>query len=117
MKRDDERLSTFLQSAPDDMRYAFEFRNDAWLVDEVYDILRAHDAALVIAHDEESETPLIATASWGYARLRKVAYEPGEVAGWAARLKGQPWKDLFVFFKHEDGGTGPGLAREFIAAF
>ena len=117
MKRDDDRLAAFLQSAPDDLRYAFEFRNDAWLVDDVYDILRAHDAALVIAHDEESETPLVATASWGYARLRKVAYEPGEVAAWAERLKSQPWRELFVFFKHEDGGTGPGLAREFIAAF
>jgi len=62
-------------------------------------------------------TPVVATASWGYARLRKVAYEPGEVAAWAERLKSQPWRELFVFFKHEDGGTGPGLAREFIAAF
>ena len=117
MKRDDDRLRTFLEAAPDDLRYAFEFRNDGWLVDEVYDILHAHDAALVIAHDEESETPLVATASWGYARLRKVTYEPGEVAAWADRLRTQPWRELFAFFKHEDGGTGPGLARAFIAAF
>lgn len=116
-KRDDDRLSSFLAMVPDDVRVAFEFRNVSWLDDAVYSILRAHDAALVIAHDEESETPLVATASWGYSRLRKVVYGPGEVALWASRLKAQEWKELFVFFKHEDEGTGPGLALEFMSSF
>jgi uncharacterized protein YecE (DUF72 family) len=113
MKRDDERLRTFLATAPDDLRLAFEFRNPSWLDDDVYAMLRAHDAALVIAHDEETETPLIATASWGYARLRKVNYEEGELAAWSQKLSSQPWKELFAFFKHEDEGTGPALAQQF----
>lgn len=116
-KRDDDRLASFLSLVPDDLRLAFEFRNPSWLDDAVYDVLRAHDAALVIAHDEETETPLIATASWGYARLRKVVYAPGEVASWATRLRAQPWRELFAFFKHEDEGTGPGLALDFISLF
>lgn len=116
-KRDDDRLTGFLAMIPDDLRVAFEFRNVSWLSDDVYAILRAHDAALVIAHDEETETPLVATATWGYARLRKVVYEPGEVASWASRLGAQPWKELFAFFKHEDEGTGPGLALEFVSSF
>ncbi len=114
MKRDDDRLRNFLLSVPDDFRLAFEFRNPSWLDDEIYQLLREHDAALVIAHDEETETPLVATASWGYARLRKVNYEEGELAAWALKLRSQPWKDLFAFFKHEDGGTGPGLAQAFM---
>jgi uncharacterized protein YecE (DUF72 family) len=117
MKRDDERLRNFLASVPDDLRLAFEFRNPSWLEEDVYALLRAHDAALVIAHDEETETPLVATASWGYARLRKVNYEEGELAGWASRLREQPWKELFAFFKHEDEGTGPALAAQFEAMF
>ena len=28
---------------------AFEFRHDSWFVDETYEVLRAHDAALVVA--------------------------------------------------------------------
>ncbi|MEO5511668.1 MAG: DUF72 domain-containing protein [Longimicrobiales bacterium] len=116
-KRDDERLASFLAAAPDDLRIAFEFRNPSWLDEEVYAVLRAHDAALVIAHDEEAETPMVATASWGYARLRKVNYEPGELAAWAEKLRTQPWKQLFAFFKHENEGTGPALAAEFTALF
>ena len=117
MKLDADRLRGFLDITPDDMRFAFEFRNAAWLIDEVYDILRARDAALVIAHDEDGETPLVSTASWGYARLRKVQYAEGELATWATRLRAQPWRELFAFFKHEDGGTGPGLARDFATHF
>ena len=116
-KRDDDRLRNFLQMVPDDLRLAFEFRNPSWLDEAVYDVLRKHDAALVIAHDEETETPLVATASWGYARLRKVVYETGEVAAWADRLKAENWRELYAFFKHEDEGTGPGLAQEFISYF
>jgi uncharacterized protein YecE (DUF72 family) len=117
MKRDDDRLRSFLASVPDDLRLAFEFRNPSWLDDEVYALLRAADAALVIAHDEETETPLVATASWGYARLRKVNYAEGELADWASKLGSQPWKELFAFFKHEDEGTGPLLAQQFVELF
>ncbi len=116
-KRDDARLSDFLASVPDDLRLAFEFRNPSWLDDAVYSLLHCHDVALVIAHDEETETPLVATASWGYARLRKVLYEPGELDSWASRLKAQKWRELFAFFKHEDEGTGPALATQFISLF
>src|SRR4051812_5423339 len=116
-KRDDERLASFLGSVPDDLRLAFEFRNPSWLVDEVYDVLHKHDAALVIAHDEETETPLVATATWGYARLRKVNYEEGELASWAVKLREKKWRELFAFFKHEDEGTGPALAAQFMTLF
>jgi hypothetical protein len=30
------------------------------------------------------------------------------------RIKTQKWKDTYVFFKHEDEGTGPKLAAQFI---
>jgi uncharacterized protein YecE (DUF72 family) len=116
-KRDDDRLASFLTMVPDDLRLAFEFRNPSWLDDGVYDVLRSHDAALVIAHDEETETPLVATASWGYARLRKVNYEPGELAAWSEKLRSQSWRELYAFFKHEDEGTGPALATEFVSLF
>jgi hypothetical protein len=29
-------------------------------------------------------------------------------------IKAQKWKDTYVFFKHEDAGTGPKLAAQFI---
>ena len=114
LKKDVPRLDAFLGRAPAGMRAAVEFRHESWLDDEVYDTLRRHGAALVIAQTQESETPLVPTADWGYLRLRKVAYEPGEVAEWAERVKAQDWSEAYVFFKHEDEATGPRLAREFM---
>ena len=87
-----------------------------WLDDEVYAVLREHDAALVAvdAADEKEASPLVPTASWGYARLRRVEYGEGELERWAERLTEPAWEDAYVFFKHEDEGTGPKLARRFM---
>ena len=116
MKKDVPRLAAFLARMPAEIRPAFEFRHESWLDDETYDALRAADAALVIAQTEDEETPLVATASWGYLRLRKVDYGEGEVEGWAERVRAQPWAEAYVFFKHEDEGTGPKLANRFLEA-
>ena len=119
MKKDLERLTAFLARLPADARAAFEFRHASWFDDEVFAALRARNAALCIAHTEDEEgavqTPFVATADWGYLRLRKVAYGPGELAEWAARIREPAWGDAFVFFKHEDEGTGPKLAKQFEA--
>ncbi len=111
-----ERLTEFLDAIPSAIRPAFEFRHESWWDDDVYAALRDRNAALVIAQTEESETPLVATADWGYLRLRKVAYEPGEIEAWVDRVRGQDWDEAYVFFKHEDEGTGPKLAAQFMEA-
>jgi uncharacterized protein YecE (DUF72 family) len=114
-KKDLPRLRSFLDLLPDDVRAAFEFRHDSWLEDDVYEALREHAAALCIAQSDEDTTPFIATASWGYLRLRKQEYEAGELEEWAEQVAGQDWRETFVFFKHEDGATGPKLAVAFKA--
>ena len=77
-----------------------------------------HHASLCIADTEDEQTPRVATASaWGYLRLRRAEYSADDVRDWAAWTRGQAWDDAFVFFKHEDAGTGPRLAKEFAAAF
>jgi len=116
LKRDLPRLQEFLAALPDGARAAFEFRHDSWLDDEVFTTLSDHAAALVIAQTENEETPLVATTDWGYLRLRKVDYGEGEVEKWAERVAEQSWKEAFVFFKHEDEGTGPRLAARFLGA-
>jgi uncharacterized protein YecE (DUF72 family) len=121
-KQDLPRLTDFLTLVPDTWRAAFEFRHPSWFTDATYEVLKAHGAALVCADvdPEEGESdvtaPLVATASWGYLRLRRVAYDTAALAAWAGRITAQPWTEAFVFFKHEDAGTGPRLAAEFNAA-
>ena len=102
---------------PQNHRAAIEFRNDSWFDDEVYALLRARNVALCIADTEEGATPAIATADFGYLRLRAVEYTDDALRRWIETIDtvGAGWHDAYVFFKHEDTGSGPALARRFLA--
>ena len=63
-----ERLRGFLEAAPSDRRWALEFRDETWLCDEVFDLLREHGAALCI-HDMIEDHPHEITADWVYLRF------------------------------------------------
>jgi uncharacterized protein YecE (DUF72 family) len=117
-KRDDARLAEFLALVPKDVRVALEFRHASWLDDKVYTLLREHGAALCAADTDDAAeaAPLVATADWGYVRLRRVAYDEAAIVAWHKRIVAQPWLDAFVFFKHEDAGTGPRYAEQLLAA-
>ncbi len=72
-KRNVQRLDGFLKAAPGHVRWAVEFRDESWLHDETYDVLRAHGAALVI-HDLIEDHPEVVTADWVYMRFHGVDY-------------------------------------------
>ncbi len=113
LKKDVERLQTFLDLLPSRYGAAFEFRHESWFDDDTYDALRAANASLVVAETDEMAVPRVATADWGYLRLRKPGYDKAELADWAGWVTDQDWRDSFVFFKHEDTGAGPELAERF----
>ena len=110
-KVDTGRLADVLALLPPDMRVAFEFRNPTWFTQEVYTRLAARNAALCIADNADGATPAVATADWGYVRLRATGYGDDDLRAWLATLHriGARWRDAFVFFKHEEEGTGPAL--------
>jgi uncharacterized protein YecE (DUF72 family) len=114
LSKDLPRLETFLGLIPDGSRAAFEFRHPSWFSDDVYEALRRKGVALCVADAEELSTPLVSTAGWGYLRLRRPDYDDAAVAKWAADVAGEPWEEAFVYFKHEEAGTGPRLARAFL---
>ena len=114
MKKDVARLTEFLALIPRVWRAAFEFRHASWFDEEVFDVLRSRDIALCVADTDEETTPFVATASWGYLRLRRVVYNDVEMAAWAERVLARDWSEAFVFFKHEDEATGPALAAQFM---
>lgn len=118
LKKDVPRLTNFLTYLPDDRKYTFEFRNDTWFDDEVYDTLRARDIAICITEQPDFSSPVVATASWGYARLHKLDYSAAELAEWAKKIGALPWTDAFIYFKHDEGeGSGPPAVTTFTAAF
>ncbi|MFQ6023554.1 MAG: DUF72 domain-containing protein [Acidiferrobacterales bacterium] len=115
LRKDLPRLERFLDLLPERTPAAFEFRHQSWLDHDVFDRLRARDFALCIADtDEDSEIPLVATARWGYLRLRRAEYSESALADWVKRLRSQNWDTAYVFFKHEDEGAGPKLATRFL---
>jgi uncharacterized protein YecE (DUF72 family) len=110
-KKDAARLKDFFAQMPERRRVAFEFRHASWFDDETFDVLKSNGAALCVADTgEEPATPLVATTDWGYLRLRREDFSDNELREWAKRIREQPWKDAFVFLKHEEEGKGPKLA-------
>lgn len=116
LKKDLPRLEGFLGLLPNRWRAAIEFRHPSWYDEEVLAALRHRGVALCAADTDDEEARVVPTADWGYLRLRREQYGAGELEQWAQRVLAQPWQDAFVFFKHEDAGAGPALAKAFLAA-
>jgi uncharacterized protein YecE (DUF72 family) len=108
-------LREFLALVPKERRVCVELRDVPSVDEDVLNALREHDAALCIADTDDAEDPLVATASWGYLRLRRTDYSKKQLAAWAKRIAAQPWSHAYVFFKHEDEGKGPLFAKRFLA--
>jgi uncharacterized protein YecE (DUF72 family) len=115
-RKDLPRLRELLALLPRGGRFAFEFRHESWRSDDVLEALAAAGAALCIAEDEAAATAVVATAAFGYLRLRRQDYDDAALARWADVVRAQPWREAFVFFKHEDEGRGPDYALRFGAA-
>jgi uncharacterized protein YecE (DUF72 family) len=115
-KKDVPRLRDFLTLLPAKQRVAFEFRHASWLDEETFTLLRKKKAALCVAEaDDGIETPLLSTAPWGYLRLRMADYSDRALKSWIKRIGQQNWRDVFVFFKHEDEAKGPRFAARFLS--
>jgi uncharacterized protein YecE (DUF72 family) len=116
LKLDLERLDAFLELLPEGTRAAFEFRHPSWSDAAVHERLRARGLALVAAEMEDQPAPpVVATAPWGYLRLRRPGYGEGDLDAWLGRIRDAGLREAFVFFKHEDEGAAPRLAAELLA--
>lgn len=108
--RNDERLARFLESLPARHRYVFEFRDTSWLTQDIYDLLKASNAAFCI-HDFRGErTPKEITADFTYVRMHgpsKAAYSgsyspevleqlANQIREWQEKLK-----DIYVYFNND----------------
>ena len=115
LRKDIDLLKNFLKLLPKDSLSTFEFRHRSWFEEDVFDALRDSGSALCIADkDDETDAPVVSTADWGYLRLRRPDYTQKNLSEWAKKIASQNWKEVYVFFKHEDEGAGPKLAKRFI---
>lgn len=122
MKADATRLKAFLSVPALSMAgappIAFEFRHESWFCDEIYAVLREHNAALCIAESDDLATPEVHTSATHTSfRLRRSgAYTPEEIAAFARRFAAlAAERDTYIYFKHEDEPTGALNATSFLA--
>jgi uncharacterized protein YecE (DUF72 family) len=108
-RRDDERLRAALIALPEG-RHCFEFRDASWFVAPVYELLRAHGAALVIGDRPEVKEfqTYELTTDWSYVRFhygsrgRGGNYSRSELEEWARRF--EDWRrevEIFAYFNND----------------
>jgi len=107
-----ERLEDFLRALPKRRRYAFEFRNETWNVQAVYDLLARFNAAYCIYHLAGFQSPLQVTADFTYIRLHgpggkyQGSYDDAALREWANRI--EAWrhslKAIYVYFDNDQSG-------------
>ncbi len=118
--RDDARLNALLEAWPRDLPLTMEFQEPSWHVDETFEALAHAGVALCTTElPEDADPPTIRrTGPFLYLRLRRHDYDPAGLASWADRL--EPFlaagDDAYVFFRHDELGRGPELARELAEA-
>ena len=98
-------LSSFRHSH---VQLAFEFRHKSWFTDEIFSLMREHNAALCVAESDDLSTPDVQTASHRCYRLRRSGgYTEAELETLAERFVTLARTgEVFVFLKHEDEPTG-----------
>jgi uncharacterized protein YecE (DUF72 family) len=111
-KKDAVLLADFVNGFPSGLRAAFEFRHESWFDDAIWEIFKARNVALCLNETADFAAPKIATADYGYLRLRREDYSKIDIESWADFVRGQTWKDTFVYFKHEEAGAGPKFAKQ-----
>jgi uncharacterized protein YecE (DUF72 family) len=110
-RRDDERLASALEELPPG-RHCFEFRHESWFADEVYELLRSRDVALVIGDTPSRpfQTHEL-TADWTFVRFhygargRNGNYSGREIGEWAKRI--HSWRqtvDVYAYFNNDWNG-------------
>lgn len=119
-EKDKERLEIFLDLLPKKQRFAFEFRHESWFCDEIYQLLRNHQCALIFAdtpdypYAEEITTDFVYLRLHGNKYLYSSKYTPPEIQEWAKKIK--EWKNrnlnVYCYFDNDANGNAVENAKE-----
>ncbi len=105
-----DRLETFLKALPKKYRYAFEFRDESWFAQPVYDVLAKHNAAFCLYNLAGLWTPEIGTADFIYIRLHgpedvyQGHYPQKILSHWAKKCLfwARNRKDVYCYFNNDE---------------
>ena len=111
-----ERLQDFLGSLSKAYRYTFEFRDDSWHCQAVYDLLAEHDAGLCFYDYEQRQSPEKMTTDFAYIRLHgpeaqayQGSYPDEALEDWARKCLNwrKSGQTVFCYFDNDDKACAP----------
>jgi uncharacterized protein YecE (DUF72 family) len=115
-----DRLREFLETLPPRHKYSFELRNPTWHTEEIYRLLRRHNAAFCIFEIAGAFSGLEITANFTYVRLHgpggayQGSYSRETLRTWAKRIR--EWRrDLravYLYFDNDQAAYAVENARE-----
>ncbi|MGB9588206.1 MAG: DUF72 domain-containing protein [Armatimonadota bacterium] len=105
------RLREFLPLLPQDIRHVMEFRDESWLTDEVFDLLREYRVGYCIMSAPDLPCVLQVTAPFAYIRMHNGGYEtesnysPAQLEWWANKVQEFLKNvDVYVYFNNDYKG-------------
>ena len=115
VSKDAPLLTDFLAQLPGSVQVALEFRHRSWYDDEIYTLLANKNVALCGGDSDKPphSPPSVATANFGYLRLRAPNYDAKGLRSWSERILAERWTNAYVYLKHDVFGPDYAL---FLAA-
>lgn len=113
LRRNDDRLETFIGWLPKGVRAAFEFRHPSWYEQPVYDLLARHNCAFVISDHHSAPAPTVVTADWVYWRGHGPggryhgSYSDDDLTALARDIESWCGLDVFVYFDNDIKSAAP----------
>ena len=112
-KKDLGKLEAFMEKLPSEWKFAFEFRHTSWLDEEVYDLLRDANAAIVWQSSGKFPDDCTPTADFVYARFHglqggyKYSYSESDLEDWADIFKKHlaAGREAQIYFNNTGGNA------------
>lgn len=119
-----ERLAEFIDYLPARYQYTFEFRDQSWLCQEVYDLLGENNINLCFYDFKQYRSPEVVTADFIYIRLHGPmetpywgSYSDADLNSYARKIKhwSTAGKDVYCYFDNDQEANAPRDALRLIS--
>ena len=115
-----ERLETFLECLPDDLLHVVEFRDQSWLIDEVYELLDANGVGFCTHDIKGLDVPRLATGPLAYVRFHGTSgdyhgrYGKRSLSSWVPWIREQAKgrRSVWAYFNNDYEGHAIEDARD-----
>lgn len=112
------KLEKFCSSVSPEFNHIFEFRNETWFVQEVYDLLHTYNCGLCIVSSPGTVPEVVKTTSdvvyirfHGKGSWYNDNYSNDDLQAWKEKLEHIPADKLYAYFNNDIGGYAIGNAK------